>query len=78
MQSGFATIGPRPRRLRSDEPHTSTARVVMHFPLGREKNRDVMVGEKIGRTMGAVHHAQFAHPGEGGNHCARQWRIRGR
>ena len=41
MQSRLAAVGARPLRLRTDQAHAGAARVVVHFPFGREERVDV-------------------------------------
>ncbi len=72
MQARFAAVGPRPLRLRADEPDAGAVRVVVNFPRRREKRGDVIVGEKVGRTVRAVEHADFPVVRVGGDEAVRE------
>ena len=58
-QIGQTLVGPRPLRLRADQPHAGAAGVVMHFPLGREKHFYVFRREEIRCTVRAVQHGDL-------------------
>src|SRR6202011_3357561 len=59
VQPSFAAVAAGPSRLGSDEPNARPIRVVVDFPGFREKGTDVVLGEKVRRTMRAVQHADF-------------------
>ena len=59
VQAGFAAITPRPLGFRADEPHAGAAGVVVHFPLGRKKLRNIGLGEKIRSAVRSIQHGDF-------------------
>ena len=67
MQTRFATIGTHPFRLRPDQPHTGSAGVEMHFPLGGEEGADVVFGEVFRCAMRAVDHPDLPQSGQLGD-----------
>ena len=59
MQARFATIFARPVWTWSNQAHTSSSGVKMHFPLGCEEHLDVLLGEKFGRSMWTVQYTDL-------------------
>jgi hypothetical protein len=52
-------LSPRPLRLGADQPHTGTAGIEVHLPIGGEERLDVLRREVRRCTVRAVDHAHF-------------------
>ena len=60
MEAGFSSARACPLRLRTDQTHAESVRVVMNFPVGCEERIDGFQLKVVGRAMRPVEYANFA------------------